>query len=134
MPMLQTYLAQLNREFHPDRIGAFKAQRQQHFAPGRPLDLAFLGDEKTPLGRAWKTHFETIPESLREAIRGVIHSALAADPPIPLTFAWAPGYDYELNVWHAPDTDMTRGGITMLIKTRYPADRHPQDRAGRPAS
>ena len=134
MPMLQTYLAHLNREFGADRINQFKAERQQHFAPGRALDLAFLGEEKTPLGRAWASHFQKIPDSIREAVRGVIHAALSADPPVPVTFAWAPGYDFELNVWHAPDTDMTRGGITVLVKTRYPSDPHPQDRGARAAS
>ncbi|WP_297692367.1 hypothetical protein [Phenylobacterium sp.] len=131
MPMLQTYLAQLNRQFHPDRIAGFKAERLQHFAPGQSLDLAFLGDEKTPLHRAWTSYFQTVPPSIREAVRAVIHSALATDPPTPLTMSWAPGYDFELNVWHAPDTDMTRGGITVLIKSRYPSDPHPQSRGGR---
>jgi hypothetical protein len=39
--------------------------------------------------------------------------------------SWAPGYDYELSVWQAPDTRTSRGGITVLIKSRYPDDKHP---------
>jgi len=28
-------------------------------------------------------------------------------------------------VWQAPDTKTTKGGITVLIKSRYPDDAHP---------
>jgi hypothetical protein len=33
-----------------------------------------------------------------------------------VTFAWAPAYDWEITVWDAPC------GVTVLIKSRYPAD------------
>lgn len=128
MPMMQTFLGELNKHFAADRIQAFAAERRQHFAPGKGLDLAFLAEAGTPLHRAWRSYLEKIPPSISESLRAVIHTALATEPPTPLTFAWAPGYDYELTIWQAPDTEQTRGGITLLIKSRYPADRHPLER------
>jgi hypothetical protein len=53
----------------------------------------------------------------------VIRSAVARS--MPITFAWAPGYDYELSVWDVADTADTAGGITVLLRSRYPADPHP---------
>jgi hypothetical protein len=58
-------------------------------------------------------------------IRAIMNYAVSTSPPTQITFAWSPGYDYELTIWHAPDTDATSGGITVLIKSRYPADTHP---------
>ena len=44
---------------------------------------------------------------------------------MPVTFAWAPGYDYRLSVWDVSSTATTKGGITLLVETRYPDDPHP---------
>jgi hypothetical protein len=35
-----------------------------------------------------------------------------------------------MTVWQAPDTKNTKGGITVLLKSRYPSDEHPLDAAG----
>lgn len=128
MPAFQTFLGELNKHFSNDRIQAFAAERQNHFAPGKGLDLTFLAQEGTPLHRAWRTYLSKLPPSISESMRAVIHAALSTSPPTPLTFAWAPGYDYELTIWQAPDTEETRGGITLLLKSRYPADKHPLER------
>lgn len=125
MPMFETYLAQMNRHFGADRIQTLAAQRRDHFAPGAPLDLSFLLEPDTPLQRAWSRHLATAPGSFLEVLRGVIHHALSTEPPTPVTFAWAPGYDFEVTVWQAADTKTTRGGITVLLKSRYPDDPHP---------
>jgi len=123
--MFEAFVAELNREFSKDRIGDFAARRRDHFAPGKALDLSFLHEPGTPLQRAWSGYVAQAPSSFHEAIRSVIHHALSADPPIPVTFAWAPGYDFELSLWQSGDTKLTRGGITVLIKSRYPDDPHP---------
>jgi hypothetical protein len=125
MPMLQTYSLKLNHHFHPDRIDAFAAQRKAHFAEGAPLDLSFLEEASTPLHRAWNSYVAKLPGSFTEALRSVIRYALSTSPPTPINFSWAPGYDYELSLWQAPDTNLTRGGITVLLRSRYPDDRHP---------
>jgi hypothetical protein len=30
-----------------------------------------------------------------------------------------------VTIWQAPDTRTSRGGITVLVKSRYPDDTHP---------
>jgi hypothetical protein len=62
---------------------------------------------------------------MREALRAIIYQALGTTPPTQITFSWAPAYDYELTIWDAPNTRRTRGGITVLLKSRYPDDKHP---------
>lgn len=132
MPMYEAYFAELNREFGADRIQDFAAKRRDHFAPGRALDLGFLKEEGTPLQRAFSNHLADAPGALREALRGVIHHALSTEPPTPVTLAWAPGYDYEMTVWQSADSDLTRGGVTVLLKSRYPIDPRPKPNDRRP--
>ena len=125
MPMFETAWRGMNASFHADKIDAF-AQRSADFAPGKPLDVSFAVGDDPALQRAFKAFFDKTPSSMKEAIRAVIHNALTANPPTPVTFAWAPAYDYELTIWQSHDTATTRGGITVLMKSRYPADAHPQ--------
>jgi len=66
-----------------------------------------------------------IPDSIHQALRAAIHSGVRRN--LAVTLAWAPSYDYELQVWEAPGGE-TPGGITILLKSRYPADRHPAAR------
>lgn len=128
MPMFEAYVAELNRRFGKDGIQELAKERREHFAPGRPLDLSFLHAADSPLQRPWAGYIGQAPGSFQDAVRGIIHYALSTDPPTPVTFAWAPGYDFELSLWHAADTRATRGGITVLLKSRYPDDPHPMHR------
>ena len=32
-----------------------------------------------------------------------------------------------MTLWEAPSTVVSRAGITVLLRTRYPADAHPSD-------
>lgn len=124
MPALQTAMSKLNASFGPGEIDKFAANAAA-FAPGAKIDAGLLAPAGTVLHRALGTYLDTLPGSFHETLRGIVYYALTAKPPIPVTFAWAPGYDFELNVWQAPDAAETRGGVTVLIKSRYPADRHP---------
>ena len=124
MPALQTAMSKLNTSFTPGEIDKFAANAEA-FAPGKKIDPGLLAPAGTVLHRALGTYLDTLPGSFHETLRGIVYYALKATPPIPVTFAWAPGYDFELNVWQAPDTAETRGGVTVLIKSRYPADKHP---------
>lgn len=124
MSALQTILIMFNREFNEDHINRL-VQRADMFAPGERLDIGFLVPTNAPLYRAWKSYMKTVPEVFQEAIRSVIYHALTTDPPTSVTMAWAPGYDHEVTVWQAPDSSTTKGGITVLVKGRYPGDTHP---------
>jgi len=125
MPHLQTALGSLNIAFSRENINKLVARREA-FAQGQTLGHGgVVIDEKFALHGEWKKYLGLIPTPMQEAIRSVIYDALGTKPPTYITFAWAPGYDYELSIWQAPDTKTSRGGITVLIKSRYPDDQHP---------
>lgn len=124
MSALQSVFIKLNTKFDPDNVGPFAESAQTMFAPGKKLDIAFLGPNKA-LYRAWKSYMKTVPEVFQETVRSVLHHAVNTTPPTNVTIAWAPGYDHEITVWQAPDSNATKGGITVLIKGRYPGDTHP---------
>jgi len=131
MPKMQTALAGLNEAFSRRRIDE-TARRREIFAPGQSLntviaDLAAEGD--AVMHRKLAAYIAKLPGGLSEALRAMIYEALGTKPPTTITFAWAPHYDYELNLWQAPDAEDTKGGITVLLKSRYPDDRHPLDRS-----
>ncbi len=124
MPHLQTALGTLNLSFSRENIGKLASNRAA-FAEGKTLAQGIVVHEKMALHEHWKKYLGMIPAPMQEAIRAVIYNALGTTPPTTITFAWAPGYDYELSIWQAPDTRTSRGGITVLIKSRYPDDAHP---------
>jgi hypothetical protein len=127
MPKMQTTLAGLNTAFGETGLAATVARRAD-FAPDAPLHTALArhgAAEGTPLHHALRNHLSSLPGAISETLRATIHHALGTNPPTHITFAWAPGYDHEITVWQAPDTKDTKGGITVLIKSRYPDDKHP---------
>jgi hypothetical protein len=126
MPGLQTVLGELNTAFGRQGIRRM-AENREKFAPGNPLAAGIVVTPQHALYDFYSAFIKSMPESMQEAIRSIIYHALGTSPPTQITFAWAPGYDYELTVWHAPDTRNTRGGITVMLKSRYPDDKHPLD-------
>jgi hypothetical protein len=127
MPILQTVLGQLNAAFSGKGLQEL-ALKADAFAPGRPLVAGTIVQKGSPLFEAWQEYLGQLPGSFQETLRSVIYYALTTAPPTAVTFAWAPSYDYELTVWHAPDSPNTKGGITVLVKSRYPTDKHPLPR------
>lgn len=124
MPGLQTVLGKLNSAFSRENIDKMVEYRER-FAPGNPLAAGIVVTPRDPLYVDYTQFITRMPTSVQEAIRSIIYDALGKKPATLITFAWAPAYDYELAVWHAPDTRLTRGGITILVKSRYPDDPHP---------
>jgi hypothetical protein len=124
MPALQSVLGHLNRAFSKDEIGKL-AEARESFAPGKGFDTSLFVKKGTPLHKAWTDYHGQLPASFQDMLRSIIYHALSTKPATQITFAWAPGYDYELTMWHAPDTKQTKGGITVLVKSRYPSDLHP---------
>ena len=130
MPRLQTLLGALNTAFSRTEI-AQTAHGRDSFSPGQPLGDALAGmiaPAGSPMYFAFRDYVCLIPGSIQESIRSTLHYALSTDPPTLVIGAWVPAYDYEVTVWQAPDTSETRGGITLLLKSRYPGDPHPLDR------
>jgi hypothetical protein len=124
MPALQTACSHLNKAFSREHIRQ-TAKKKEAFATGKKLATGVVMDSKKAMHSPWAGFLDTIPKSLQESIRSVIHYALSQTPPVNITFAWAPSYDFEVSIWDSPDTTATRGGITVLVKSRYPDDAHP---------
>jgi len=69
-------------------------------------------------------YLEAFPSGLKEAVRAVLHDNLnATGGPLDVTVAWAPGYDDEVSVFQVANNARTQGGITILVRSRYPDDR-----------
>jgi hypothetical protein len=124
MPALQTAIGHLNHAFSRQQIRQ-TVKKRRAWAAGKKLAAGVVMHSKTAVHQPWLEFLDTIPVSLQEAVRSVIHHALSQTPPVHITFAWAPSYDFEVSIWDSPDTRATRGGITILIKSRYPHDTHP---------
>jgi hypothetical protein len=123
MPVMQTMLHELNHKFGRDHIQDTAALRD-NYAPGQKVVGSLIAGG-TPLAGVFRDYLGQMPGAIHETLRSVIHYALSTEPPTQITFAWAPAYDWEITVWQAPDTRHTKGGITLLIKSRYPDDKHP---------
>jgi hypothetical protein len=126
MPAMQMMVGRLNKLFSEPEIRNLAQRRDVFAAGGRLSDVArTLRTAPEEIREQWIHFLDSMPRGIEEALRSVMFYALSTSPPTEITFAWAPAYDFELGIWHAPDTAKTKGGITILIRTRYPDDRHP---------
>ncbi len=89
----------------------------EYFEQGTKLSRAAAALELDQEGLA--AYLDRIPDGVHEAIRGAIYSALERSPRQLVTFAWAPAFDWEVTVWDVGDTKVTRGGMTILVKSPY---------------
>ncbi|HEU5083060.1 MAG TPA: hypothetical protein VFU14_06955 [Acidimicrobiales bacterium] len=124
MPMMQVALTGLNERFGKARLHELAGGDLDLSAPFGELTRTLLGDE---LPRGFDEFVDTMPAGLQHGLVGALRSALERG--LPVTFAWAPGYDWELTLWDVADTADTHGGLTVLIRSRYPGDAHPLGRA-----
>src|SRR5690242_17942634 len=125
MPALQNVLMYLNQAFNKQHIRQL-AEHREVFAPGVQLSAALqvIIDDDRALLEAVGPYVDQLPGACREAIRSVLYMALSTQPPTQVTFAWAPGYDAEVTIWHETVTMQTKVCITILFNNRYPSDRH----------
>jgi len=117
MPASHAMLPEFNRVFSPEYIRELDPEL---LAPGSNLvESAKLLQEEglikiNPTGIEF---LEQVPPSLQEGVRAVLFNAVTRG--LPVQFAWAPAYDFELNVWEATGSDKTTGGITILLRSPY---------------
>ena len=127
MPAYQLYLGALNCQTTYDRIQEFDIE---DFGPDRDLadtvrrfpDLDGLAPPlqlQEEVAEIIAAMPPSISNTIREVMRGAIERRVA------VTFAWRPGYDFKVEVTESLDSSSTRGGITVLLETRYPDDRRP---------
>ena len=123
MPLMQGALSALNTTFAAENLAGLDPTV---FEPGTGTTLVdgFLR-AGVDLDKATQAFVRTWPTALQAALQAAIFENLRRDGSVPMTFAWAPGYDYELSMWDVRDTRETAGGITVLLKSRYPDDPHP---------
>lgn len=123
MPAMQTAMGTLNRYFSLPEIREIPPAL---YDPGASVIDATrellsreerLGNLIDPISEA----VNGIPSSMRESLRALIHHNLTLDNPLPMTFAWAPAYDYEFTVWETADERGTPGGITVLFRSPHRA-------------
>lgn len=121
MPSFQAMGARASDAFGPDKI---ETADETHFAPGKDLSSSadMAGIAKNPQDKAV---LAAIPGSIKEALRAAIYENLLRPKASRCTvlFAWAPAVDYELTIWEvsaASTIPGSRGGITILLKTKMP--------------
>jgi hypothetical protein len=123
MPRMQTAVSAFNASFGPQ--GIIEMDREV-FAPSSDSTLSeALARAGVELDEVTASFVDGWPSGIRAAVRAVLHDNLTRDGTVPVTFAWAPGYDFEVSIWDVRDTAETAGGITILFKSRYPDDPHP---------
>jgi hypothetical protein len=130
---MQTAVSAFNASFGPQGI---REMDPEVFAPGDDAPFSdALQRAGVELEEATAAFVDRWPSGIKAAVRAVLHDNLTRDGTVPVTFAWAPGYDFEVSIWDVRDTAETAGGITILFKSRYPDDPHPldSDRNGRTA-
>ena len=114
----------MNTAFGADNIGELDPAP---FAPGG--DAGRLSESFRMSGvdfdDATAAYVDGWPSALQAAVQAAIFQNLSRDGRVPITFAWAPGYDYEVTMWDVRDSSETVGGMTVLFRSRYPDDTHP---------
>lgn len=98
MPMFHAIIRHLNRLFDDDKIDEF-AQNADQFLPGLRLSVDVLQFPDAALARLFQAYVDGLPGSFQEVLRSLFSYALSASPPIPMSFSWAPAYDYELTMF-----------------------------------
>jgi hypothetical protein len=115
-------LGELNAAFGGARP-VVRADQALLFEPGRPLGpslAAALGQKEAQLSSLLATFISAMPGALQESLRATLHYALTQEPRSLVNFAWAPAYDFELDIWEAVEPAPHPSGITILLKSRYP--------------
>jgi hypothetical protein len=125
---MQTAVSAMNTTFGAEQIGEVSPEP---FAPGSDgagsLSEAFRA-VGVDLGDATAAYIDTWPSALQASVKAAVFENLSRAGRVPITFAWAPGYDFEVTMWDVRDSSETVGGMTILFKSRYPDDTHPLTR------
>ena len=115
MPFLQAMAERANERFNRENISKVHASRL------RTTSLAALASALGIARSKIETDYlDTWPKALQAAVGAVLQSAVERRPPVPVTIAWVPGYDYEVDVWESKSVKNSIGAITVLLRSPYP--------------
>jgi hypothetical protein len=121
MPVFEVMFKELNWQLVDN---TFLDQARDLFSQGRSLvDIVDgLGLVKSP-GQA--AFIAATPASMQAAIIAAVSQNLGRDAPKQMIFTWTPHYDWELRINETRSTNVSEGGITIHVRSRYPGDAHP---------
>lgn len=112
MPYAQAMVERINVAYNKDNVAKL---------PQDNLDAMPFGAAAEKLGLATTAaevnYLNTIPPSVRDAIRAALRSARVRG--VRLQMLWAPGADFELTVSEVPGIPDSPGGISLLLKGPY---------------
>lgn len=115
MPFLQAMAERANELFNRENISKVDRGRLKETSLGALASDLGIARNKTEID-----YLDAWPQSLQAALRAVLQSAVERRPPVPVTIAWAPGYDYEMDVWESKSVKKSIGAITILLRSPYP--------------
>lgn len=115
MPFLQAIAERANQLFNRENIIKVDAHRLEAASLGALASGLEIARNKTEID-----YLDSWPQALQAAIRAVLQSAVERRPPVPVTIAWVPGVDYEVDVWESRSVKNSIGAITMLLRSPYP--------------
>lgn len=127
MPYMQTALTAMNTAFGAEAIDESYGDAAELFGPqaDNSLSDALRRMPRLELSDAVSAYIDTWPGALQAALKAAIHHNVTRDVRVPITFAWTPAYDFSITIYDVVDTASSRGGITILLTSRYPDDVHP---------
>ena len=118
MPLFQLMAERTN--------AAFNRQNIVHIEANKLESAGSLGEIAASLGIATtsgeRDFLNSFPLAIQEALKAAVRSAVNRTPRLPVTIAWAPGYDFELMVSESKTVSGSIGGLTLFVRSRYPGD------------
>ena len=123
MPLLQAMFGRVNEDFNFEHI------EETRDAIGNVIDNqdVSLSQIAQQLGVARTDRdaeeIDKLPSGIAAAIRAVLANNFAREGgPWEVQFVWEPSYDYKLTIFEARPTNVSKGGISMIVGTPYPDD------------
>lgn len=115
MPFLQAMAERANDLFNRENISKVDVSRLATTSLAALASGLGIARNKTETD-----YLDTWPHALQAAVSAVLQSAVERRPPVPVTIAWVPGYDYEVDVWESRSVKNSIGAITILMRSPYP--------------
>lgn len=115
MPFLQAMAERANELFNRENISKVEPARLTETSLGALASGLGIARNKTE-----KDYLDGWPQAIQATVRAVLQSAVERRPPVPVTIAWTPAYDYEVDVWESKSVKNSIGAITIMLRSPYP--------------
>ena len=125
MPRMHMIVHKANWFFDPERIDEFPMEVFDELGDdGTFADAVRILEMTESPGEL--AYIDRWPKGQIAAVSAAIRSCLFRTPKMPITFAWAPAYDYEITIWESAGVEGSpRGEMTIMFRSRYPGDENP---------